>query len=335
MTLTKVLPYIGFLITAYRLYSRARKTSSILSNSSEVSSALKSNHSTIVQNIENEYIDEKIVINDLAATSPNVDTTLNITNTNPTTMPEYLQIQNDRLAEQNVKLNSMIELVIHQNNLHEKSLDLQAKANVSSRVLSESVSTILPALVVQFQELSKLPSILSVKTDIETAYREQALTNHEQLIQTLGNLSISGGAVNVVNEVAVPSVTIQNDNVAINALKESTDAHVQKTAEIASKLTSVSENATKQKEIADYKTTPVAIKNLDGNIVATMKPMEASTVKSITDAKNATDEMEFELDDDLLDKIFEAIVLQNFTKEDISERYRFAREKAGIGEYNV
>jgi hypothetical protein len=72
----------------------------------------------------------------------------------------------------------------------------------------------------------------------------------------------------------------------------------------------------KEFEVRDYETTEQAIKNLDGNTVATMKPIEAAAVKNITDAKNATDEMEFEIPDDIIDDVMGAIPLPSFMKYD-------------------
>ncbi|MBD3843280.1 MAG: hypothetical protein IE909_15650, partial [Campylobacterales bacterium] len=59
--------------------------------------------------------------------------------------------------------------------------------------------------------------------------------------------------------------------------------------------------------------------------VAIIKPMEAQAVKNIVDAKNATDEMEFDIDDETLDFLFDTIPLPTYTSFDLDKQNNFIK----------
>lgn len=70
-------------------------------------------------------------------------------------------------------------------------------------------------------------------------------------------------------------------------------------------LPNVEKWAESQIGINDYLTTSSAIKDLDGNIIANMKPIEAQSAKNITEAKYRTDLNNFEMSDSDYDDMFD------------------------------
>lgn len=92
-------------------------------------------------------------------------------------------------------------------------------------------------------------------------------------------------------------------------------------------LPNVEKWAESQLGINEYLTTPSDIKDLDGNIVASMKPIEAQSVKNITDARYKTDENNFELDDTDFDDMF--------TMPDISSIFQFDKKSVRLQNYNL
>lgn len=70
-------------------------------------------------------------------------------------------------------------------------------------------------------------------------------------------------------------------------------------------LTKLDEFAVSQKAVNDYLTTPSAIKDLDGNTIASVKPLEAQSIKNITDARYKTDVNNFEASEADYDDMFD------------------------------
>jgi len=335
--------------------------------------ALETHETAKKEAIETEANDSITAVNDfIASDAPAVETIQEVTTTNPLTMPDYLAQQNELLTIQIQATKNLTNQSKFQNDLLAKSIHAQIVSNANTKMIAETLASSLPALVLQMQQIAKIPATMKIKSEI-------GATEHKELITTLKALELSS---TVTNKVAVPSVvvsptpvTIKNDvavpsveniiNVpdtseAITILTTATAAHTNEIKNIVTNLDAVSEVAKyqttkalitrldgsvyaeltpqelsvqkdislseakiKEKEIHDYETTEQAIKNLDGNIVATMKPIEAQAVKNITDAKNATDEMEFEIPDDILDDVFQAIPLPTFTTYDYNKQTDF------------
>lgn len=95
----------------------------------------------------------------------------------------------------------------------------------------------------------------------------------------------------------------------------------------ALELPNVEKWAESQLGINQYLTTPSDIKDLDGNTVASMKPIEAQSVKNITDARYKTDENNFELDDTDFDDMF--------TMPDISSIFKFDKKSVRLQDYKL
>lgn len=95
----------------------------------------------------------------------------------------------------------------------------------------------------------------------------------------------------------------------------------------ALELPNVEKWAESQIGINNYLTTPSAIKDLDGNVIANMKPIEAQSVKNITDAKYKTDANNFELDDVDYDDMF--------TMPDISSIFQFDKKSVRLQNYDL
>lgn len=270
-------------------------------------------------------------------TAPIVEDTQIVSTTAPTTMPMYLAQQNELLAVQNEKSNNLISQTKFQNELLAKSIQSQIVSNANSKMIAETLASSLPALVMQMQQISKIPMTMKTVSDVNVAYNELNLTHNEAMLQTLSELTYA------LNSNALGSISSAESMsaVALNAVAQQKVAEHQTTvaqitrmdgtvyAELApmelgvQKDIATLEAKTKEKEISDYQTTIQDITNLDGNTVARMKPMEAHAVKSITDAKNATDEMEFELDDSILDEVFAPLVLPTFTARDYTRESNF------------
>ena len=76
--------------------------------------------------------------------------------------------------------------------------------------------------------------------------------------------------------------------------------------------------ATKSIEKINYELTPVPVKDLDGNTITTIKPVEAQTVKNLSDARYRTDQNTFEVNSDDFDDILSGI--------NISEIFKFSKK---------
>lgn len=269
--------------------------------------------------------------------APSVEDTINVTVVNPTTMPMYLAQQNELLQVQNEKSNNLISQTKFQNDLLARSIQTQIVSNANTKMIAETLASSLPALVMQMQQVSKIPIILKTNSDINVAYNELALENSNAMLIAIHDLVRSAD----VNSLGSLSSANSMESIASNAIAqqrvaEYEDEYVQikdsdgnvveefKRRDLAAlKDYNLLKAKGKEFEVRDYETTEQAIKNLDGNTVATMKPMEAHAVKSITDAKNATDEMEFELDDSILDNVFAPLVLPTFTARDSIKENNF------------
>ena len=304
-------------------------------------SALQSSEEEKRDAVRDKTSDGLVVLNDKIDNAPAVDDSMNVSTANPLTMPDYLKQQNELMQSLVEKTNSLISHTAHQNSLYGESLKLQLENNANNHLMAETLSSSFPALILQMQEVAKFPTILRVKTEMEDK-------RHSELIETMKSLELS------------PEINIPDNNQALSSLTSASilqneelrkiSSHLEATAELAKAQTTVArvtdlegnvvaelkpwELSTykdlavvkakeKEKEISDYYTTPISIKNIDGKVVTTAKPMEMQTVKNAVEAKNGTDEMEFEMPDDILDHLFQPIPLPTFTKYEYDKQNEF------------
>lgn len=361
------IPYLLALASSYRLYSLFSTVSAFLGASSIVNS-VDSYHQRLSEDETRKVSDSSAPVDSLVLDKPIPSQSVAVTVSNPSTLPDFLTQNNQLVASLIEQQHNSVEQLQFQNSIQTEILKVQAKSSVHLDTLTSILNTTLPAIVIQLQEVSKIAGALSIKSDIDTAYKELAITQHEQLVSAIQTLELSPVINNeipvpdVLVNVPVPSVTVNapDQTLAINNLKTATDFHTLALTNINDKLTSVSENAVAQKKVADYKTTVAQItrldgsiyaeltpqelatkkdislaeakvkekeigdyqttvkdiSNLDGNIVATMKPMEMTVVKNAVNARNATDEMEFEIPDNVIDNFLGAIPLPTYTNQD-------------------
>ncbi|WP_373002180.1 hypothetical protein [Sulfurimonas sp.] len=350
------IPYIVALISALKIRKHITKVIDYVALSSSVGVLVNKHHKAIMEDETSRVSKSVSNAENIAQIKPTVEDTVELSNANPITLPDYLK-QSNELVESLIQQQKNTALQQdHANVIQAEILKALAKTAEHADTQTSILNATLPAMVLQLQEVAKIAGALSIMSDIDVAYKELEITRHEELITALQNLdlsvsvpSVEAPAVNVINQVVT-------DTTLIEALTTATTEQTQQVATIASNLNAVSANAieqkkvaqhlttvaqitrmdgsvyaeltplelglkkdvslveakTKEKEIGDYHTTVQDIKNLDGNTVATMKPIEATTAKNITDAKNATDEMEFEIPDDVFDEVFKPLVLPSY-----------------------
>lgn len=315
MIFAPAIPYLTALATAFKVFVSSKKTIDIVKHSDDVIALVKT-YQNDTQGVIQEDLNLDIqsfkdfVLSDL----PEFTKEFSVTVAQPTTMPHYLQNQNDLAEAQIEKTNNVTEQLKFQNQIQAKTIEVQEKQNANLRLISETISSALPAIVLQMQEISKISSLTSVKTEIETAYAEQAITNHEALMEKLETLVVATKEQTLEQE---KSAKYQTSIGRITDLQGNVIAEVTPQQMTTIKDVELTKAKIKEKEIADYQTTSTAIKNLDGNVVATAKPMEITAMKDAVNAKNETDEMEFELDDETLNHFYQPLTLQPFTKADV------------------
>jgi len=228
--------------------------------------------------------------NDLITSIPAFNLIPDILTTNPSTMPEYLQQQNEHLEANKMATENVAKQTLYNNELIAKQIKKLEETRIESEAMRNMLDGYMSSFLIQFQELSKIPASMSLKSDIDTAYSDTMLETQLAMNDTL-----------TVMKEALLSSAGSSANSAISQLS------------IAQKMTTVADNASSQKEVADFTKTPKSITNLDGNEIAHISPMEAHAIKSAVNAKNETDEMEFELPDDILDFAYSPITLPNYT----------------------
>jgi hypothetical protein len=341
------------LYASFNVAKRARKIYDAVNITSDVVDAVKTYQTDIQTKIDEEHQSFISSHEELKSSSPEI-LTYEVPLTSPSTMPEYLSLQNELITSLSKKTDSLVSLQSFQNSLISNSLELQYLQNANIRLLSETVSTALPALVVQMQEVAKIATAISFKAQMEEASSARTLSVLESLVAAVAaldfspNVSVAAPSVSVAApsvsvaapnvSVAAPTVNVQNDTSLITGLKSSIDSQSlavtgaigSLSSSLVNSLKSVSENAIKQKEIADYLTGSIEIKNLDGSLVATAKPIEIRTIRDAVNAKNETDEMEFLIDDDILDSLVDNIPFPEFTKADSDSDVKSILNEMGV-----
>ena len=319
--------------------------------------------------IETEANDTLVAHNDfIASDAPVVETIQEVTTVNPVTMPDYLAQQNELLQIQIQATKNLITQSKFNNDLLSRSIQTQIASNANSKMIAETLSSSLPALVMQMQQVAKIPAMMKVKSEIETVQHEELMNSRQEdrefqaiynadYINAIAELKYSisttqQNTANATSAVAFAQTSTANEtksvsekltSISSNAVEQMKVAKYQTTKAVITRLdgsiyaeltpqelsthkdVSISEAKIKEKELADYATTEQVVTNLDGNAVATIKPIQAELVKNVVDAKNATDEMEFEIPDDILGNLFQPIPLPTFTNYDYSleENYLF------------
>jgi hypothetical protein len=254
--------------------------------------------------------------NDLISNIPAYNLLPDSSITNPVDFVDYLKLQSDNIKTNTLAQENVSKQVMYNNELIAKNIKKVEEARIESEALRNMLDGYLASFLVQFQELSKIPASMSMLSEVDVAYADQKIENEYTLNEKIASLSeqlaIQNELLGIQSE--SPSVTVNNttDTVALDTLSTALTEQTSKLEAIKTNLDAVSQNAVKQKEIAEYMTETQSIRNLDGNEVAVMKPIEAQAVKNIVDAKNATDEMEFELPDDILDFAYSTIPLPTF-----------------------
>lgn len=305
MIFLPAVPYVVASASALLTFKRIKKLYDLVRYSDDIESAVSEYQNTLQTTANEAYEKTSQNIEILSNSSP-VRNTDSLAPTAPTNFIEYLQRQNETFELLSKKIDSLAEQSAHYNLLFSESLSIQNKLAANISLLSETVSATAPALVLQMQELSKIPTALSLASDVKSSFLERISSSLENIVPALQSLEISS-YVNVPQA----SVIVESDSSAINALTTATSSLKDG---LLNKLEPLAQNALKQKEIADYKTTPLDIKNLDGVLVATLTPLQIRTIKDAVVSRNETDEMEFSLDDDILDSFTSSIPLPSYTR---------------------
>lgn len=335
-----VISTVGFLYTNYDKYS------SLDDEDDDFYSVLNTAETAKKEAVEVEANDAITEINNFVSTdAPQVEAIQEVATTNPTTMPEYLSQQNELLTMQIQATKNLTAQSKFQNDLLARSIQTQIVANANSKMVAETLASSLPALVMQMQQVSKIPATMKIKSEIETAERQtdrefQAMYSGD-LITAISELrfSLATTQQNVANETSAvaihtSSLATQTSKVADNAVVQQVLAEYQTSvaqikdldgnviAELKPhELSTYKDFALvrakeKEREIGDYQTTVGEIKNLDGTVIASIKPMEMATVKNAVNARNETDEMEFEIPDSIIDDFLSPLPLPSFTNND-------------------
>ena len=351
-------PYLVELVSALTLAYVSKNTYDELINDSGVDdfyTSLNSHETAKKEAIETEANDSITAINDFVASdAPVVDMVNDIVTINPTTMPDYLAQQNELFISQLQATKNLTNQSKFQNDLLAKSIHAQIVSNANTKMIAETLASSLPALVLQMQQIAKIPASMKINSELQAV-------NHSELISTLQALELSPVIQNDVAVPSVTNVVnVPDTSEAISTLTSATTAHTNEIKNIVTNLDAVSQVAKyqttkavvtrldgsiyaeltpqelsthkdislseakiKEKEIGDYQTTVGEITNLDGTVIASIKPIEVATVKNAVEAKNGTDEMEFEIPDEILDDVFQLIPLPTFTKYDYEKENDF------------
>jgi len=285
-----VIPYLPTLWNALTGFTIA---SSVLAFSSQnsVSGLVDSLHSGLDKDEIDRITNKQEFINSMLGVKPVVKETANVSNPSPVTLPDYLLQNNELINILAVHTQNQVTQLEQQNDIQTEMLKATAKSAEHFDTLTSILNTTLPALVVQMQQLAKVTGVLTMTSDIEVAYKEVELANHEQLITTLQNLNLAltvppdSFAVN--NTVNVPDTSL-----AIGALIESTNQNTLTLQSISENLVNVSNNASTQKILADYKITAQTQTRIDGTTYANISPIEIETQTNIALAEAKMKEKE-------------------------------------------
>ena len=104
-------------------------------------------------------------------------------------------------------------------------------------------------------------------------------------------LNVPKATINVEASTPAPTVNVDMQTVADAVTTLQDKIHPQSREDFYSK----------QNIIADYKTTPKEIKDLDGNVLTTATPLDIKTTEAVSTARKHTDENNFELDEEDFD----------------------------------
>lgn len=302
--------------------NKSRRPKDVTRFTDDVFSVMDGLVTKIKESTELQHSTSTASLGDVKQKIPVVVEEINVIVQNPTTLPEYMSELNQLHKEYVVSQIAHNKQLAVQNELIAELVAVQIATSTSNKALSDTVSEFFPSVVGQLQEISKIPSILSLSREINTAYDDLQQEHYMNLEIAIENTRVT--LSNVISSVSL----------GVSSIASYTYQSLVSFVGINTKMTDVSDNAKSQKVLSDYMQTETDIKNLDGNTVTTAKPMEITSVKNAVNAKNETDEMEFELDDEILDSVFEGIVIPTYTSVDWEEQARSAREASGIGEYN-
>ncbi len=200
---------------------------------------------------------------------------------------------------------SLLDVLKDSNALKERELAvMQAHLNAIKDQNAKLVNQneILYKLTVENMEANKFAAARLALDKAHTPAISRALVQQAANARDLRrNVSALEGQT-LVTTVNVPETVV---NVAAPTVNNTVD-----TAPIAAAvgtindtLTPMAENASVQKQIADFKLTPQTVLNSLLEPMATGTPLEIYLQRAAAQAKNDTDETEFELDGDLLDEL--------------------------------
>lgn len=335
---------MGLIGEAYVNYS---KFSHLYESDDDFHSAVETYETDKKEAIETEANDAITAHTDfIEAEAPVVETIQDPVTVNPITMPDYLAQQNELLQMQIQATKNLTAQSKFHNDLLSKSIQSQIVSNANSKMVAETLASSLPALVMQMQQVSKIPATMKIKSEIETTQHEEKMKaiKDDREFQAI----YAADYVNAISELKYSLSTTQQQTANATAVVAN---NLQATSELAKAQTTVAritdldgnvvaelkpwELSTykdltlakakeKEKEIGDYKTGYGEITNLDGTVIASVgTPLQMETIKHATDAKNATDEMEFEMPDDILDHLFKPFPLPAFTNYDYNKQNEF------------
>ena len=186
---------------------------------------------------------------------------------------KMLEVSNARLEEAkeaNVQL-------ISQNEILYDYLTKFVSLVQASQVTANTFSTYLPLI-----SQALIQSAANVKVQRENTVAVQTAETQ---------VSVSNLSYEPVVNVAAPTV---NNSIDFTPVSEGLTG-------IASHLSSVAANAISQKAVADYSLAPQTVLDSELQPLASGTPLAINTARNAAQAKNETDEAEFELDDDLID----------------------------------
>jgi len=355
LSLSELLASISFLSVTYLGVTKMSE----LDNDTSFVDALNTHETVKKDTIAEEANTELSNLDTFITTdTPVIEAFKQVTTVSPVSMPDYLTQQNELLEIQIEATRNLTNQAKFQNDLLAKSVQSQIVGNANSKMVAETLASSLPALVLQMQQVAKIPASIKLSSEITTAYSEQGLVNHDALMTRLNELVYAVNTGSLANS----SVALSQQSVAsaTQIIKDATVSQANELSKVVTNLDAVSESAKyqntvaqirdlegniiaelkpnelstykditlakakeKEKEIADYQTTVGEITNLDGTVIASIKPMEATTIKNAVEAKNGTDEMEFEIPDDILDDVFQVIPLPTFTNYDYGKQTDF------------
>ena len=266
---------------------------------------------------------EQMVIDNSAPIVKNVE----VTTTPPIDFVDYISRNSELVAVLAESTKNLVTQTKFQNELLAKGIQTQINGNANSRLVGETLASSLPSLVALMQQVSKIPIVMKQSSEITTAYSEQNLVNNEALLTAVNELAYASNT----NALQTAGVGASLQAVASNAVSQKKIADHQTTVaqitrmdgSVYAELTPLElaiqtnvalvESKTKEKEISDYRTKEVSISNSKDELVFKAKPIELEAIKDAVNARNEMDEHEFELDNEILDHVFDALPLPSFT----------------------